>query len=70
MSLLSRIVPCFEACGGVADVAGYGGFRAAGNRVVLSTISSLVCIGDPSVPYDWNPGSRGKMRRAPRCEYW
>jgi len=53
-------LPYYELSGGMADTMGYGGFCATGNRVVLRTVSSLVCIGDPEVPYDWNPGSKTK----------
>jgi hypothetical protein len=31
---------------------------AQGNRQFLRTCSHLYCIGDPKVPYDWNPASR------------
>ena len=30
----------------------------AGNRLFLRSLSHLYCIGDPGVPYDWNPASR------------
>lgn len=43
--------------GGLPEGFGLGGFCATGNRVVLRTLSSVVCIGDPAKPYDWNPAS-------------
>lgn len=30
----------------------------SGNRVFIRSLSHLYCIGDPAVPYDWNPMSR------------
>ncbi len=30
----------------------------SGNRLVIRTHENLYCIGDPKVPYDWNPASR------------
>ena len=36
----------------------------SGNRLFLRTLGHLYCIGDPSVPYDWNPASRpGDIRK-------
>jgi hypothetical protein len=35
-----------------------GGLSASGNRLFIMTTTRLYCIGDPSVPYDWNPKSR------------
>jgi hypothetical protein len=29
-----------------------------GNRLFIRTLAHLYCIGDPNVPYDWNPKSR------------
>jgi len=46
--------------GGVPTGFGVGGFCGTGNRVVLRTVSSLVCIGDPSQDYTWKPESRGE----------
>jgi hypothetical protein len=31
---------------------------AGGNRVFVQSVCHLRCIGDPNVPYDWNPASR------------
>jgi len=30
-------------------------YCASGNRVVLRTLGTLYCIGDPQQKYDWNP---------------
>ncbi len=30
----------------------------SGNRLFIRSLSHLYCIGDPGVPYDWNPASR------------
>jgi outer membrane protein assembly factor BamB len=30
----------------------------SGNRLFIRSLSHLYCIGDPAVPYDWNPASR------------
>jgi len=35
-----------------------GGAAASGNRLFIQTAEALYCIGDPNVPYDWNPASR------------
>jgi len=35
----------------------YSSPTAQGNRVFLRSHSHLYCIGDPKVPYDWNPAS-------------
>ena len=40
---------------------GYAGGAASGNRLFLRSCSHLYCIGDPDVPYDWNPASRPKQ---------
>lgn len=34
----------------------------SGNRLYIRSASHLYCIGDPKVPYDWNPVSRGGKR--------
>jgi outer membrane protein assembly factor BamB len=44
---------------GVVPHFGYAqGLFAQGNRLFLRSCSHLYCIGDPKVPYDWNPASR------------
>lgn len=45
---------------GVPDHWGYGSPFAQGNRIFIRSCSHLYCIGDPKVPYDWNPASRPK----------
>jgi hypothetical protein len=35
-----------------------GGPVASGNRLFIQSAAHLRCIGDPAVPYDWNPQSR------------
>jgi hypothetical protein len=35
-----------------------GGPAACGNRVFIQSAAHLRCIGDPKVPYDWDPASR------------
>ncbi len=37
---------------------------ASGNRLFIRTTGHLYAIGDPSVPYDWNPASRPADVRA------
>jgi len=32
----------------------------SGNRLFIRSLSHLYCIGDPAVPYDWNPASRAE----------
>jgi len=34
------------------------GMTAMGNRLFLRATGQLYCIGDPAVPYNWNPASR------------
>ena len=46
--------------GGVPGQFAYGSFCAQGNRLILRSISSLYCFGDPKVKYDWNPATRPK----------
>ncbi|MEI7834198.1 MAG: hypothetical protein WCJ56_13495, partial [bacterium] len=36
------------------------GAFAEGNRLFIRTVGYLYCIGDPKVPYNWNPESRPK----------
>ncbi len=36
------------------------GVYPQGNRLFIRTVGHLYCIGDPKVPYDWNPASRPK----------
>jgi len=43
---------------GVPDNFGSGSPFAQGNRIFIRSSSHLYCIGDPKVPYDWNPSSR------------
>jgi hypothetical protein len=35
-----------------------GSMTPSGNRLFIQSASHLRCIGDPAVPYDWNPQSR------------
>ena len=51
--------------GATPDHFGYGSPFAQGNRIFYRSCSHLYCIGDPGVPYDWNPASR---RRAEEQE--
>jgi hypothetical protein len=37
---------------------GYASPTASGNRLFIRSCSHLYCIGDPEVPYDWDPASR------------
>ena len=37
-----------------------GGAAPSGNRIFMQSTSWMYCIGDPKVPYDWNPESRPK----------
>jgi hypothetical protein len=37
-----------------------GGSAPSGNRLFMQSTSWMYCIGDPSVPYDWDPDSRPK----------
>ncbi len=44
---------------GIPDIFSFASPTASGNRIFLRSMSHLYSIGDPSVPYDWNPASRG-----------
>jgi outer membrane protein assembly factor BamB len=46
----------------VSQLQGYPFF--SGNRMVIRTHQNLYCIGDPKVPYDWNPASRPSLTPA------
>ena len=46
--------------GAVPNQFGYGSPFAQGNRIFYRSCTHLYCIGDPNVPYDWNPASRPK----------
>jgi hypothetical protein len=35
-----------------------GSMTPSGNRLFIQSATHLRCIGDPAVPYDWNPASR------------
>jgi len=35
-----------------------GSMTPSGNRIFIQSAAHLRCIGDPAVPYDWNPQSR------------
>lgn len=39
---------------------GYACMAANANRLFLRSVSHLYCIGDPNVPYSWDPASRPK----------
>jgi hypothetical protein len=43
---------------GIPDHWGFGSPFAQGNRIFIRSCSHLYCIGDPKVPYHWNPSSR------------
>ncbi len=43
---------------GVPPNWGYASPAAQGSRLFFRSHSHLYCIGDPRVPYDWNPASR------------
>jgi hypothetical protein len=50
---------------GLPSQFGSGSWFASGNRLFLRSESHLYCIGDPAVPYDWNPASRPQAMPAP-----
>jgi len=61
----------YSQCGGTPTQFGYSSLFAHANRVFLRSVSHLYCLGDPKVPYDWNPSSRpkritGKLEAAAR----
>ena len=54
----SRPAKAMWAMMGVPPNWGFSSPAAQGNRLFLRSHSHLYCIGDPNVPYDWNPASR------------
>jgi hypothetical protein len=71
MPMVSRPAKAMWEMAGVPPSWGASCPAAQGNRLFIRSHSHLYCIGDPNVPYDWNPASRPKevtetLTKAPR----
>jgi len=60
MPMVSRPAKAMWEMAGVPPTWGASCLAAQGNRLFIRSHSHLYCIGDPKVPYDWNPASRPK----------